>query len=174
MLWLFIFAGLVAFLVVFGGYTRLTRSGLSIVEWNPVHGAFPPIGEEAWMREFELYQQTPEYRLVNKGMSLETYKEIFYIEWFHRQIARFVGLFYAIPVFYFLLKGFIPRRERSADYTWYSGSRVLCANFVGARASGNGNRAFRAFCLFYSPAAGVGWRPVRINKSCRKKTISSQ
>lgn len=111
MLWLFVFAGLVAFLVVFGGYTRLTRSGLSIVEWNPVHGAFPPIGEEAWMREFELYQQTPEYQLVNKGMSLDTYKEIFYIEWFHRQIARFVGLFYAIPVFYFLFKGFIPRRE---------------------------------------------------------------
>ncbi len=111
MLWLFIFAGLVAFLVVFGGYTRLTRSGLSIVEWNPVHGAFPPIGEEAWLREFELYQQTPEYQLVNHGMTLEAYQEIFYIEWFHRLIARFAGLFYAIPVFYFLFKGIIPRRE---------------------------------------------------------------
>jgi len=111
MLWLFVFAGLVAFLVVFGGFTRLTRSGLSIVEWNPVHGAFPPIGEEAWLREFELYRQTPEYQLVNKGMTLEAYKGIFYIEWFHRQIARFAGLFYAIPVFYFLFKGFIPRRE---------------------------------------------------------------
>lgn len=111
MLWLFIFAGLVAFLVVFGGFTRLTRSGLSIVEWNPVHGALPPIGEEAWMREFELYRQTPEYQLVNKGMTLESYQEIFYIEWFHRQVARFAGLFYAIPVFYFLFKGIIPRRE---------------------------------------------------------------
>ncbi|MDW8279513.1 MAG: COX15/CtaA family protein [Anaerolineales bacterium] len=111
MRWLFLFAGLVAFLVVFGGFTRLTRSGLSIVEWNPVHGAFPPIGEEAWLREFELYKQTPEYQLVNKGMTLEAYKEIFYIEWFHRQIARFAGLFYAIPVFYFLFKGIIPRRE---------------------------------------------------------------
>lgn len=111
MLWLLVFAGLVAFLVVFGGYTRLTRSGLSIVEWNPVHGAFPPIGEQAWLREFELYRQTPEYLLVNKGMTLEAYKEIFYIEWFHRQFARFAGLFYAIPVFYFLFRGAIPRRE---------------------------------------------------------------
>lgn len=111
MRWLFIFAGLVAFLVVFGGFTRLTRSGLSIVEWNPVHGAFPPLTEEAWMREFELYRQTPEYQLVNKGMTLEAYKEIFYIEWFHRQIARFAGLFYALPAFYFLFKGIIPRRE---------------------------------------------------------------
>jgi cytochrome c oxidase assembly protein subunit 15 len=111
MLWLFIFAGVVAFLVVFGGYTRLTRSGLSIVEWNPVHGAFPPIGEQAWQDEFDLYRQTPEYQLVNKGMTLEAYKEIFYIEWTHRQIARFAGLFYAIPVFYFLFRGVIPRRE---------------------------------------------------------------
>jgi len=111
MLWLFIFAGLVAFLVVFGGYTRLTRSGLSIVEWNPVHGAFPPIGEQAWLEEFAKYKETPEYQQVNKGMTLEAYQQIFYIEWFHRQIARFAGLFYAIPVFYFLFKGAIPRRE---------------------------------------------------------------
>lgn len=111
MLWLFFFAGLVAFLVVFGGYTRLTRSGLSIVEWNPVHGAFPPIGEQAWQAEFDLYRQTPEYQLVNKGMTLEAYQEIFYIEWTHRQIARAAGLFYAIPVFFFLFTGAIPRRE---------------------------------------------------------------
>ncbi len=111
MLWLFIFAGWVAFLLVFGGFTRLTRSGLSITEWNPVHGAFPPMGEDAWVREFELYRQTPEYQQVNKGMTLEAYQEIFYIEWFHRQIARFAGLFYAVPVFYFLFKGLIPRRE---------------------------------------------------------------
>ncbi len=111
MLWLLIFAGLVAFLVVFGGYTRLTRSGLSIVEWNPVHGTFPPIGEQAWLDEFELYKQTPEYQQVNKGMTLEAYQQIFYIEWFHRLFARFAGLFYAIPVFYFLFKRAIPYRE---------------------------------------------------------------
>lgn len=141
MLWLFVFAGLVAFLVVLGGFTRLTRSGLSIVEWNPVHGAFPPIGEEAWMREFELYQRTPEYQQVNKGMTLENYKEIFYIEWFHRQIARFAGLFYAIPAFYFLLKGVIPRREFGIYF-------VMGLMFIG-----------QAFMGWFMVASGLVDRP---------------
>ncbi|GAB4455689.1 MAG: COX15/CtaA family protein [Anaerolineales bacterium] len=90
---------------------RLTRSGLSIVEWNPVSGSLPPIGEAAWQEEFAKYQQTPEYLKVNFGMTLEEYKYIFYIEWIHRNIARLAGLVYAIPVFYFLFKGAIPRRE---------------------------------------------------------------
>lgn len=111
MKWLFFFAGVVAFLVVFGGFVRLTRSGLSIVEWNPVSGSLPPIGEAAWQEEFAKYQQTPEYLKVNFGMTLEEYKYIFYIEWIHRNIARLAGLVYAIPVFYFLFKGAIPRRE---------------------------------------------------------------
>jgi len=111
MIWLFAFAFIVAFLVVFGGFVRLTRSGLSIVEWNPVSGAFPPVGEQAWQEEFAKYQLTPEFQKVNFGMTLGQYKEIFYIEWFHRLIARLAGLFYAIPVFYFLFKGAIPRKE---------------------------------------------------------------
>jgi len=111
MIWLFLFAFVVAFLVVFGGYVRLTRSGLSIVEWNPVSGTFPPIGERAWREEFAKYQLTPEYQKVNYGITLEQYQEIFYIEWFHRLIARLAGLFYAVPVFYFLFKGAIPRKE---------------------------------------------------------------
>ena len=111
MVWLFIFAFIVAFLVVFGGFVRLTRSGLSIVEWNPVSGAFPPIGELAWQEEFAKYQLTPEYQKVNFGMTLAQYREIFYIEWIHRLIARLAGLFYAVPVFYFFFKGTIPRKE---------------------------------------------------------------
>lgn len=111
MKWLYFFAGVVAFLVVFGGFVRLTRSGLSIVEWNPISGSMPPIGEAAWQEEFAKYQQTPEYLKVNFGMTLEEYKYIFYIEWIHRNIARLAGLAYAIPVFYFLFKGAIPRRE---------------------------------------------------------------
>jgi cytochrome c oxidase assembly protein subunit 15 len=111
MKWLFFFAGVVAFLVVFGGFVRLTRSGLSIVEWNPVSGVVPPIGEQAWQAEFAKYQQTPEYLKVNSGMTLEEYKYIFYIEWVHRLIARLAGFAYAIPVFYFLFKRAIPRRE---------------------------------------------------------------
>ena len=66
--WLFVVCGLIMFMVVFGGYVRLTRSGLSIVEWRPVSGVIPPIGEEAWQLEFEKYQQTPEFQKVNKNM----------------------------------------------------------------------------------------------------------
>ncbi len=75
--WLFIFAFIVAFLVLFGGFVRLTRSGLSITEWNPISGTIPPIGEQAWHNEFVKYQQTPEYKQINSNITLEEYKYIF-------------------------------------------------------------------------------------------------
>jgi cytochrome c oxidase assembly protein subunit 15 len=109
--WLFIFAFIVAFLVVFGGFVRLTRSGLSIVEWNPISGSMPPIGQKAWEDEFAKYQQTPEYIKINSSMTLDEYKFIFYMEWIHRNIARLAGLVYAIPVFYFLFRKTIPWKE---------------------------------------------------------------
>jgi cytochrome c oxidase assembly protein subunit 15 len=109
--WLFTFAFIVAFLVVFGGFVRLTRSGLSIVEWNPISGSMPPIGGQAWQDEFAKYQQTPEFKQINSNMTLEEYKFIFYMEWIHRNIARLAGLVYAIPVFYFLFKKTIPWKE---------------------------------------------------------------
>jgi cytochrome c oxidase assembly protein subunit 15 len=111
MIWLFLFAFIVAFLIVFGGFVRLTRSGLSVVEWNPISGVFPPIGAQAWLEEFAKYKLTPEFQLINSNMSLDQYQRIFYIEWLHRLIARLAGLVYAIPAFYFLFKGAIPRRE---------------------------------------------------------------
>src|SRR5512145_2090097 len=106
--WLFAFAFVVAFLVVFGGFVRLTRSGLSITEWNPVSGSVPPRGQQAWEAEFAKYQQTPEFKQINFNMTLEEYQYIFYIEWIHRFIARLAGLVYAIPVFYFLFRKTIP------------------------------------------------------------------
>ncbi|MBI2333220.1 MAG: COX15/CtaA family protein, partial [Chloroflexi bacterium] len=111
MIWLYIFAGIVAFLVVFGGFTRLTRSGLSIVEWNPINGTVPPMGQHQWEAEFAKYKESPEYQLVNQGMTLEEYKYIFYVEWFHRLVARLAGLVYAFPVFYFLFRKTIPFKE---------------------------------------------------------------
>ena len=111
MKWLFFFSFVVAFLVVFGGFVRLTRSGLSIVEWNPISGSMPPIGEQAWQDEFKKYQETPEFILVNSDMTLDEYKFIFYMEWVHRNIARLAGLAYAFPVFYFLYKKAIPWKE---------------------------------------------------------------
>ncbi len=109
--WLLIFTFVVAFLVVFGGFVRLTRSGLSIVEWNPISGVVPPIGEQAWAEEFAKYQKTPEFVQINSDMTLPEYKFIFYMEWVHRIIARLAGFFYAFPVFYFLFKKTIPFKE---------------------------------------------------------------
>jgi cytochrome c oxidase assembly protein subunit 15 len=111
MKWLFTFAFIVAFLVVFGGFVRLTRSGLSIVEWNPISGVMPPIGRQAWEQEFAKYQLTPEYLKINTNMTLDEYQFIFYMEWFHRLIARLAGMVYALPVFYFLFRKTIPFKE---------------------------------------------------------------
>jgi heme a synthase len=111
MIWLFSFAFCIALLVIWGGYTRLTRSGLSIVEWHPISGAIPPVGAQAWQEEFAKYQETPEFQQVNFNMTLEEYQFIFAIEWIHRTLARVIGLLYAIPVFYFFLTKKIPWRE---------------------------------------------------------------
>ena len=114
-IWLFTVAALVGLMVIVGGYVRLTRAGLSIVEWNPISGAVPPIGEHAWQQEFGKYQQTPEFKLVNSAMTLDGYKRIFYLEWAHRLIARLVGLIVVLPLIYFLWKRIIPWRK-SAPY----------------------------------------------------------
>ena len=109
--WLFTVCGLIVFMVVFGGYVRLTRSGLSIVEWNVISGIIPPIGEVQWQAEFAKYQQTPEFQKVNADMTLAEYKFIFYNEYIHRLVARFAGLVVAIPVFVFVANGSIPWRK---------------------------------------------------------------
>jgi heme a synthase len=127
--WLFTFASIVAFLIVFGGFVRLTRSGLSITEWNPISGSVPPIGEQAWQEEFAKYQQTPEFQQINYNMDLEEYKYIFYIEWIHRFIARFAGLVYAIPVFYFLFRKMIPFQEFGIYFLM--GSLFIAQAFAG-------------------------------------------
>lgn len=104
-LWLLCVAGLVALIVIVGGLTRLTESGLSITEWKPVTGAVPPLSEEIWQEEFEKYQQIPQYQLVNKGMSLAEFKTIFWWEWGHRFLGRFIGLAFFVPFVWFLATG---------------------------------------------------------------------
>jgi cytochrome c oxidase assembly protein subunit 15 len=108
--WLFMVAALVVAMVLVGGFVRLSRAGLSIVEWDVVTGILPPIGDAAWEQSFAEYQQTPEYRLVNSGMSLGDYQHIFYIEWAHRLIARIVGLLVVLPLVWFVRKGFLSVR----------------------------------------------------------------
>jgi len=106
--WLLAVAGLVFTMVVVGGITRLTESGLSITEWKPITGALPPLSEAAWQSEFEKYRQIPEYQLINKGMSLDDFKFIYFWEWFHRLLGRLIGLAFALPLAWFALRRAIP------------------------------------------------------------------
>lgn len=109
-LWLTLWAVMVLLTVVIGGVTRLTESGLSITEWNPVSGVLPPVTEAQWRTAFENYQQIPEYQQINSGMSLAAFKRIFLVEYTHRLWARLVGVAFAIPLFVFLLRGGLGRR----------------------------------------------------------------
>ena len=107
--WLIACAALVYAMVVVGGVTRLTGSGLSMVRWHPVSGVLPPSGEEAWQREFDAYRASPEYRLVNRGMSLAQFKRIFRMEYAHRMLGRGVGIAFLVPFVVFLAMRAIPR-----------------------------------------------------------------
>ncbi|WP_300520292.1 heme A synthase [Aliiroseovarius sp.] len=107
-LWLMVLFTLVAAMVIVGGLTRLTDSGLSITEWNVISGALPPIGEAAWMAEFEKYKAIPEFELQNSNMTLEGFKTIYWWEWGHRQLGRFVGLVWALGFLGFLVTKRIP------------------------------------------------------------------
>src|SRR5512134_3578888 len=102
--WLLLCAAMVCAIVVVGGVTRLTRSGLSIVEWQPLIGALPPLSEAHWQELFDKYRQTPEYKLVNLGMDLAGFKRIFWWEWIHRLLGRLVGLVYLLPFLWFLAR----------------------------------------------------------------------
>jgi heme a synthase len=107
--WLFAVAALVFALVSVGGATRLTGSGLSITEWQPIMGVVPPLSDAAWHAAFEKYRQIPQYLHVNRGMSLEAFKYIFWWEWTHRFLARFIGVAYLVPFLFFLATGRISR-----------------------------------------------------------------
>ena len=108
--WLLIVAGFVLVMVGIGGITRLTESGLSIVEWEPLIGAIPPLNEAAWEAEFAAYRQIPEYIEINgpAGMDLAAFKAIYFWEWFHRLWGRLIGLVFALPLAWFWVKGAIP------------------------------------------------------------------
>jgi heme a synthase len=103
--WLFAVAALIAIMVLVGGATRLTESGLSIVEWKPVTGALPPLTDAQWMQAFEGYKTIPQYRELNAGMNLAEFKTIFWWEWGHRLLGRVIGAVYLLPFLYFLWRG---------------------------------------------------------------------
>lgn len=108
-IWLFSVCALIAVMVVVGGLTRLTGSGLSITEWKPVHGALPPLSQGEWNEEFQAYQKIPQYRQLNTGMTLDEFKSIFWWEWSHRNLGRLIGMAFLIPFLWFLFRGQVER-----------------------------------------------------------------
>ncbi|MBI4366965.1 MAG: COX15/CtaA family protein, partial [Deltaproteobacteria bacterium] len=111
-LWLLVVAAMIFLTLLVGGATRLTESGLSIVEWKPVTGVLPPLSQPAWQDEFTKYQAIPQYRELNRGMSLEQFKGIYWWEWTHRLLARTTGAVFLLPFLFFLWRGWVPPRLR--------------------------------------------------------------
>ena len=107
--WLFVVAALVFTMVVVGGITRLTESGLSMVRWEPISGTIPPLNEADWQAEFDAYRTSPEYQKINRGMSLSEFKEIFFWEYVHRLLGRLVGVAFALPFAWFAVRRAIPQ-----------------------------------------------------------------
>jgi len=111
-LWLLGCAFMVFIMVVLGGATRLTGSGLSIMEWKPIMGALPPLSHADWEHLFRLYQNIPQYRLLHDGMDLDGFRRIFWLEWTHRLWGRLIGLAFLLPLIWFWARGAIARRLR--------------------------------------------------------------
>lgn len=121
--WLLVLCVMVFFMVVLGGLTRLTHSGLSMVDWKPVIGWFPPLSVAEWERVFENYRQTPEYLKINQNMTMEDFKFIFWFEYVHRLWGRVMGLAFAVPFVVFFLRGWIG---------WRLAPRLLVVFLLGA------------------------------------------
>ena len=109
--WLLICCGLVFAMVVLGGVTRLTGSGLSMVDWQPLMGWLPPLSDDEWQRVFAMYQQSPEYLKINSHMDVEAFKGIFWLEFLHRLLGRVIGIVFFVPFIYFFARGYIKARE---------------------------------------------------------------
>jgi cytochrome c oxidase assembly protein subunit 15 len=108
-LWLFVIAAMIGLMVVVGGLTRLTGSGLSITEWQPVTGVIPPLSDAGWQAEFAKYQGTPQYELINRGLGLAGFKAIYWWEWTHRLLGRLLGIVFLVPFLVFLKQHRIDR-----------------------------------------------------------------
>lgn len=127
--WLLICCALVFAMVVLGGVTRLTGSGLSMAEWRPIMGTLPPLSDAEWQRVFDIYKQTPEFIHVNSDMDLEGFKGIFWLEYLHRLLGRLLGFAFSLPLLYFVIKQYITLRE----LPWYLAMLALggAQGFIG-------------------------------------------
>src|ERR1700753_1126216 len=107
--WLFSVAGMIMVMIVLGGVTRLTGSGLSIMEWAPVSGALPPMNEADWQHLFDLYRRIPQYQLLHAGMGIAGFKGLFWLEWVHRLWGRLLGVVFLVPLVWFWWRGALER-----------------------------------------------------------------
>ncbi|ATY34545.1 heme A synthase [Sphingomonas psychrotolerans] len=125
--WLFFVAALIVLMVVIGGITRLTESGLSITQWKPISGIVPPLSDAQWQAEFEHYKRIPEYQQLNQGMTLAGFKAIFFWEYLHRLLGRLIGLAFALPLLWFAVRRQIPR-----GYSWRLVALLALGGLQGA------------------------------------------
>ncbi len=127
-LWLYVVAVLIFITLIVGGATRLTESGLSITEWKPVTGVLPPMSDESWQNEFGRYREIPQYRELNRGMTLDQFKTIYWWEWTHRLLARLVGAAFLLPMLFFLWRRMIPPSLKARLWTIFAGGAALGAD----------------------------------------------
>lgn len=116
-IWLYFCALMCVVMVFIGGYTRLSHAGLSIVEWKPISGVIPPLSENAWIEEFDKYKTSPEYQKINNNITLETFQEIFWIEFIHRFVARLTGVIILLPLIYFYFSGVLSLKSDKSYLT---------------------------------------------------------
>jgi cytochrome c oxidase assembly protein subunit 15 len=126
-LWLLCVAAMIFLTLVVGGATRLTESGLSITEWKPVTGVLPPASQGDWQAEFSRYQQIPQYKERNQGMSLADFKAIYFWEWSHRLLARSTGFVFLVPFLFFLWRGWVPKGLKARLWIIFGGGAALGA-----------------------------------------------
>ena len=119
-IWLVVVAAMIVAMVLVGGATRLTESGLSIVEWKPVTGTLPPLSAQAWHEAFEAYKAIPQYQQINRGMSLDEFKTIFWWEWSHRLLGRVIGFVFLLPFVWFLWRGGLSSRLKRRLWLFFA------------------------------------------------------
>ncbi|MEZ5785956.1 MAG: COX15/CtaA family protein [Xanthobacteraceae bacterium] len=168
-LWLWSVAALIFITVIVGGATRLTESGLSIVEWRPVTGMVPPLSQAEWAAEFEKYKVIPQYEIINKGMSLDDFKTIFWWEWVHRLLGRLIGFVFLLPFLWFLWRGAIEPGMRAGLATIFTlgaiqgavGWWMVSSGLTEGVRVAHGRLAFHLTlaCVIY---AAVVWTAARI------------
>ena len=109
-IWLLILGVLVISIIIIGGYTRISDSGLSITEWEPISGILYPFSNQSWLNEFSKYKLTDEFKLINSNMTLVEFKFIYFWEWFHRFFARLIGVIFLIPLLFIIFKKQFPKQ----------------------------------------------------------------